>query len=101
MSRQALLVGLTSLLLVGAGVAEDTYKIQVRRELKPGDRYQIREIEKSNQKMILTDAAGKVLQKSEEQPDRDETYEETILAKEPGKRPHQVARKYEKVVVKE
>ena len=81
--------------------ADESFRIQIRNEGKAGDRFHVREVEKTTQKMVVTDAAGKVLNKSDEQPDRTEIYEETIVAKEPGKRPHKLTRKYEKVIVRE
>ena len=70
--------------------ADESFRIQIRNEGKAGDRFHVRESEKTTQKMVVTDAAGKVLNKSDEQPDRTEIYEETIVAKEPGKRPHKL-----------
>src|SRR5262249_31568627 len=100
MSRSTILVGLAAVLLAASGAAQDAYKIQIRKEGKAGDRFHVSETEKSSQKLVLTDAAGKVIRNTDEQPDRTEDYEETILAKESGKRPQKLSRKYEKVLVR-
>lgn len=87
--------------LAQVGIAQDSYRIRIHKDEKPGDKQRVVEVEKTTQKMLVTDSAGKVLNMKDEQPDRSQVYEQTILAKEAGKPPHKLSRKYEKVVVKE
>jgi hypothetical protein len=84
MSRFALFACLAAFVVVQRSDSQESYRIQIRKEGKAGDRFYVLQVEKATQKTLLTDAAGKVLNKSDEQLDRSEIYEESILAKEPG-----------------
>jgi hypothetical protein len=101
MSRFALVACLVMAVVAQPAKADDSYKIRIRKDEKPGDRYYVQESEKTTQKLLVTDVNGKILNKRDEQPERAESYEETIVGRKPGKRPHMVTRKYEKVVVKD
>jgi hypothetical protein len=101
MSRCAFVACFLTAFVALPAAAQDSYRIRIRKDEKAGDRYQVQESEKTIQKLLVTDAGGKVLNKKDEQPERSETYEETIVGRRPGKRPHMVTRKYEKVVVKD
>lgn len=101
MSRFALAAALLIAIIAPPAAAQDSYRIRIRKDEKSGDRYQVQESEKTIQKLLVTDAGGKVLNKRDEQPERSESYEETIVGRRPGKRPHMLTRKYDKVVMKD
>jgi hypothetical protein len=101
MRRIAILAAIVAMTAAHVASAQETYKIRVRKEEKAGEKYSVREIDKTTQKSRVTDASKKVLEDLDEQTERMDVYEETILAKEPGKRPHRLSRKFEKVLVKE
>ena len=88
-------------IFASAGHSQDGYRIRIRKEPEAGNKHRIVELEKTSQKVLVTDADGNLVNKSDEQPDRSQTFEETILAKEPGKPATKLARKYEKVLVRE
>src|SRR5262245_5750123 len=101
MSRLSFVAALLALFLALPAAAQDSYRIRIRKDEKTGDRYQVQESEKTVQKILVTDPSGKVINKRDEQPERTESYEETIVGRRPGKRPHMLTRKYDKVTVKD
>ena len=101
MPRSMLTAGLAALLLMQAAMAQDGYKIRISKKEQVGDRHQVIEVEKSSEKTLITDAAGKVQKKQDEVVDKSQTYIESILEKNEGKRPHKLSRNYQKIAFQE